>query len=92
MAFGDEFALPAVRSYAIADFCEGLGFPRRAFARELKQLCEWAREEAMMQAQDPVYVVEERPFVRTLADYVVARADFPLRQTAEIPKFSSDLF
>lgn len=92
MAFGDEFALPAVRSFALADFCEGLGFPRRTLARELKQLCEWAREEAEAQALDPVYVEEERGFVRTLADYVVARADFLQAQAADIPKFGSDLF
>lgn len=92
MAFGDEFALPAVRSFALADFCERLGFPRRTFARELKQLCEWAREEAREQALDPVYVEEERRFVRTLADYVVARADFLLEQAMEIPRFSSNLF
>jgi serine/threonine-protein kinase HipA len=92
MAFGDEFALPAVRAFALADFCERLGFPRRTFARELRQLCEWAREEAQEQAQDPVYTEEERRFVRTLADYVVARADFLLEQAAEIPRFGSDLF
>ncbi|MBV8620045.1 MAG: HipA domain-containing protein [Curvibacter sp.] len=92
MAFGDEFALPAVRSYALADFCERLGFPRRTFSRELKQLCEWAREEARAQAQDPVYLDEERSFVRSLADLVVARADFLLGQVAEIPRFNRDLF
>ena len=92
MAFGDEFALPAVKSFALADFCERLGFPRRTFARELKQLCEWAREEARAQALDPVYVAAERPFVRTLADYVAARADFLLGQVAEIPRLSGDLF
>ena len=92
MAFGDEFTLQAVRSFALADFCERLGFPRRTFARELKQLCEWAREEAQEQAQDPVYTQEERRFVRALADYVAARADFLLEQAAQIPRFGSDLF
>jgi serine/threonine-protein kinase HipA len=92
MAFGDEFALPAVKSFALADFCERLGLPRRVFARELAQLCEWAREEAAAQALDPVYVEQERPFVRALADYVVARADALLAQAAEIPRFRRDLF
>lgn len=92
MAFGDEFALPSVKSFALADFCERLGFPRRTFARELKQLCEWAREEARAQALDPVYVEAERLFVRALADYIVARADFLLGQVAEIPRFSGDRF
>ncbi|WP_114970685.1 HipA domain-containing protein [Rhodoferax ferrireducens] len=92
MAFGDEFTLPAIKSFALADFCERLGFPRRTFARELKQLCEWAKEEAQLQAADPVYVSEECAFVKQLADYIVSRADFLLGQAAEIPKFKADLF
>lgn len=92
MAFGDAFVLQEARSFALADFCERLGFPRRAFARELKQLCEWAREEAQAQAGDPVYAEEERRFVRVLADFVVDRADVLLEQVAEIPKFRRDLF
>jgi serine/threonine-protein kinase HipA len=90
MAFGDEFSLPAVRSFALADFCGRLGIPRRTFARELQQLSEWAREEAQAQAQDPVYTGEERRFVRTLADYVVARADFLLAQAAQIVRYRGD--
>lgn len=92
MAFGDEFTLPAVKSFALADFCERLGFPRRTFARELKQLGEWAKEAAQEQAQDLVYTPQERRFVRELADAVVARADALLAQAAEIPRFSADLF
>lgn len=92
MAFGDEFALPAVKSFALADFCERLGFPRKTFARELKQLCGWAKEEAQQQAADPVYIGEECPFVQRLADYVVSRADFLSAQAAEIPRYKDDLF
>lgn len=91
MAFAGEFALPGVKSFALADFCERLGFPRRTFACELKQLCEWALKEARAQALDqgPAYVQEERPFVRALADYVVARADFLLGQVAAKSAVSS---
>lgn len=92
MAFGDVFELHAVKAFALADFCERLGFPRRSFARELKQLCEWAREEAQAQALDPAYVEEERAFVRSLAEYVTARADALLGQVADIPRFGRDLF
>lgn len=92
MAFGDTFTLTDVRSFALADFCTRLGFPARAFARELKQLCEWTKEAARAQATDPVYVDAERAFVRSLADYVVARADALLDQVAGISRFKGDLF
>lgn len=92
MAFGDEFQLPSVKSFALADFCERLGFPRTTFARELKQLCGWAKEEAQLQAADTVYVGEERSFARELADYITSRADFLLAQAGEISKYKSDLF
>jgi hypothetical protein len=46
----------------------------------------------MAQAQDPVYVDEERDCVRAIAEYVVARADFLLAQVSDIPRYSRDLF
>lgn len=92
MAFGDEFSLVAVKSFALADFCERLGYPRAAFARELKQLCEWAREEARLQAEAPDYVDDERAFVRSLADYIVDRADRLLAQVGEISRYKRDSF
>jgi len=92
MAFGDEFDLPAVKSFALADFCERLGFPRKTFARELKQLCGWAKEEAQRQAADPVYVGEERRFVQGLADYVAGRADILLAQAGEVSKYKDAVF
>lgn len=92
MAVGDEFALPLVKSFALADLCERLGFPRRAFARELQQLCAWAREEAQAQAADPVYVGAECAWVQQLANFIGSRADFLLTQVAEIPKYPADLF
>jgi serine/threonine-protein kinase HipA len=92
MAFGDEFSLPEIRSFALADFCERLGWPRRTFARELTTLCALAKRHAQEQAGDPVYVEGERAFVQTLADYVVARADLLAAQAADIPKFGPDNF
>jgi serine/threonine-protein kinase HipA len=92
MAFGDAFTLEAVKSFALADFSERLGFPRRTYARELRQLCEWAKEEAPRQAADPVYIDEERAFVTALADYIVARADALLAQADAIAKYGRDLF
>ena len=90
MAFGNEFSLASVKSHALAAFCERLGFPRRTFARELGQLCEWAREEASAQASDPVYIDGERSFVKTLADTIAGRADALLTQVPDIAKFPRD--
>jgi serine/threonine-protein kinase HipA len=92
MAFGDEFALEQVKAFALADFCERLGWPRATFARELKTLSRLAKQEAQAQAQDPVYDSEEREFVRQLADYVIARADGLDAVASEIPKFAPDNF
>lgn len=92
MAYGDEFVLENVRSFAMADFCERLGFPRVTFARELKQLCSWVKEEGLRQAEDAVYVDSERDFVRKLAEYVAARADLLAGQASDISKFGADLF
>lgn len=33
MAFGEAFGLGAVKSFALADFCERMGYARAAFAR-----------------------------------------------------------
>lgn len=92
MAFGDEFELANVKAFALADFCERLGWPRAAFARELKALCRLAKEEAEAQTRDAVYDSQERAFVRQLADYVIARADLLASFVSDIPKFAADNF
>ncbi len=92
MAFGDEFSLVDVKSFALADFCERLGWPRSAFARELTTLCRLVRQEAAAQATDPVYDDEERVFVKQLADYVTDRADVLEACAKDIPKFAADHF
>ncbi|KQW56955.1 HipA domain-containing protein [Variovorax sp. Root411] len=92
MAFGDEFELEAVRSFALADFCMRIGIDRRYFARELTRLCELALQEAPAQAVDTAYTGEEVTFVRVLAQFVAARAQALLAVARDIPKFTADNF
>ena len=92
MAFGDEFELEAVRSFALADFCVRMGIERRYFARELTRLCEFALQEAPVQAADPAYMGEEVAFVQGLAQFVRARAQALLTMSRDIPKFAADNF
>lgn len=92
MAFGDEFELEDVKSFALADFCERAKVNRSFFARELVALCEVAIVEAPAQSADPIYVGEEVALVRAIADFVVQRAKFLLHLAKEIPKFKKDLF
>jgi serine/threonine-protein kinase HipA len=92
MAFGDEFKLEDVKSFALADFCERARVSRSFFARELVALCEIAIVEALGQSADPVYAGEEVAFVKAIADFVVQRAKLLLNLAKEIPKFKKDLF
>ena len=92
MAFGDEFELEAVRSFALADFCMRMGIDRRYFARELTRLCEFALQEAPAQAADTAYTGEEVAFVRGLAQFVASRAQALLAIALDIPKFTADNF
>ena len=92
MAFGDEFELDAVRSFALADFCMRLGIDRRYFARELTRLCDFALQEAPAQAADAAYTGEEAAFVRDLAQFVARRAQALLAMARDIPKFTADHF
>lgn len=92
MAFGDVFALEQIKSFALADFCERLGWPRATFARELKTLCALAKQEAQAQANATDYTAEERMFLKGLVDYIVARADVLEGMAGDIPKFAADNF
>jgi serine/threonine-protein kinase HipA len=92
MAFGGEFKLEAVKSFALADFCERAKVSRSFFARELVALCEIAIVEASAQSADPVYTGEEVMLVKTIANFVVQRAKLLLSLAKEIPKFKKDLF
>jgi len=92
MAFGDVFGLEDIKSFALADFCERLGWPRAAFARELATLCRLARQHAHAQAGAAEYTAEERAFLAPLADYIGARADALERMALDIPRFAPDNF
>ena len=92
MAFGDEFRLEDVKSFALADFCERTNVSRSFFARELVAVCEIAIVEALAQSADPVYTGEEVTLVKTIADFVVARARLLLNLAKEIPKFKKEVF
>jgi serine/threonine-protein kinase HipA len=92
MAFGDEFDLAQLKAFALADFCERLGWPRATFARELKTLSRLAKQEAQTQARDPAYAAEERVFVNQLANFVITRADLLEGFANDIPKFAADNF
>lgn len=92
MAFGDEFKLEDVKSFALADFCERANVSRSFFARELVALCEIAIAEAPVQSADPAYTGEEATLVKTIANFVVRRAKLMLDVAKEIPKFKKDVF
>lgn len=92
MAFGDEFQLADIKAFALADFCERLAWPRSAFARELKALCQIARREAAAQAQDPLYTDDERATVEAVADFVTRQAALLEAAAKDIPRFAADNF
>jgi len=92
MAFGDEFKLEDVKSFALADFCERANVSRPFFARELVALCEIAIVEALAQSADPIYTGEEVSLVKAIADFIVQRARLLLNFAKEIPKFKKDIF
>ncbi|CAN7768169.1 HipA domain-containing protein [Variovorax sp. LjRoot84] len=92
MAFGDEFELNGIKSFALADFCDRTRIPRPYFARELTKLCELAIVQAKLQAEDSVYVDEERKFVSGLANFIVERAANLLKMAGDIPKFKKNNF
>jgi len=92
MAFGDEFELEAIKSFALADFCVRCGINRVFFARELENLCTSAMEHAPLQAQDEIYVNEEREMVSLIADFVTRRARLLKSLAKEISRHKSDLF
>lgn len=92
MAFGDEFELACVKSFALADFCIRCGINRAFFARELENLCTHAIAQAPLQAQDPVYVGQEREIVALISGFVVQRAQLLMSLAKEIARYKSDLF
>jgi serine/threonine-protein kinase HipA len=92
MAFGDEFVLERVRSFALADFCERCGLSRSYFARELKRLCAIGIEQAPLQASDAVYQGPERAFVQQLEEFVLTRAHALQAMADDVPRFAKGNF
>lgn len=92
MAFGDAFHFEDVSPFALADHCERCGIDRRFFARELRQLCRLAQQQALAMAQDPVYTEAESHTVAAIAHKVVARAQRLEGMADAIPRFDKDLF
>jgi serine/threonine-protein kinase HipA len=92
MAFGDEFLLNTIKSFALADNCERTKVDRSFFARELAALCEIARQEAPLQALDPIYQGAEVEMVEGIAAFVVQQATRLQALTKDIPKFKKDVF
>lgn len=89
MAFGDEFELHNIKSFALADFCQRAQIPRATFARELQTLCRYAIEQAQRQAASPIYQGEEAPFVQQIAAFITLRAQFLLGQVGEIVRYKA---
>lgn len=92
MAFGDVFDLNSVKSFNLADFCVRCGINRSYFARELSNLCKIALAEAPLQAQDAVYVGEEKAMVSDIASFVVKQANKLLSMAGEVHSYKADLF
>ncbi len=92
MAFGDEFELDAVKSFTLADFCHRCGISRSFFARELETLCAIALEQATVQAQEEVYVADERDIVGHISDLVTRRATLLKAMSKEITTYKNDMF
>ncbi len=91
MAFGDEFELEAIKSFALADFCVRCGISRAYFARELNKLCASALEQAPLQAQDDIYIGEEREIVQRIAAFVIQRAGLLKSMAQEVTRYKGDL-
>jgi len=92
MAFGDAFHFQELAPFPLADHCERCGIHRRFFARELRQLCRLAQQQALAVAQDPVYTEAERDSVTAIAHEVAARAQRLEAMADAIPRFGKDLF
>jgi len=74
MAYGDEFRLEQVRPYDWAAFAAHTNIPRRLLAREMIRMGKAASEAAQRQAEEGVYVGQEKVFVAHIAEFVRRQA------------------
>ncbi|MGQ0749986.1 MAG: HipA domain-containing protein [Betaproteobacteria bacterium] len=75
MAYGDEFKLEDVSSFALADFAKRTGLERGFLSREMTRMARAAVQAAPLQADEPYYEGAERHFVHRIAAFVRAQAD-----------------
>lgn len=75
MAIGDAFDMAEATPYAFADFMSRIGIRRPTAVRTMTSLARAAAAQAAGQAEDPVYVGEERDMVRSIVALVRRQAD-----------------
>jgi serine/threonine-protein kinase HipA len=74
MAYGDEFRLEQIRPYDWAVFAVRTNIPRGLLVREMVRMGKSAAEAAARQAEDSLYVEQERPLVARIAEFVRRQA------------------
>ena len=92
MAYGDEFELAKVTSFALADHCVRSGIDRNFFSRLLTQVAQAAAQEALELVNDPIYTEQERETVRGIAHGIAARAEVLLAAAKDVPTYKADDF
>ena len=76
MAWGDEFALGNVKSFAMADFAKRCKVDRGLLRREAARMSKLAIEQAVLQASAAEYEsVDEQAFAGSIRDFVVGQAE-----------------
>jgi serine/threonine-protein kinase HipA len=74
MAYGDEFRLEQIQPYDWAEFAARTNIPRQLLAREMIRMGKAAAGAAQRQAQESVYVGQEKGFVARIAEFVRRQA------------------
>jgi serine/threonine-protein kinase HipA len=74
MAYGDEFALEAVRPYDWAVLAERIGIPRSVLIRNMRVMADKTLAQLPAQEADPGYLPEEQAFIQQLAEFIRKQA------------------
>jgi serine/threonine-protein kinase HipA len=74
MAFGDEFDIHQVKSFALADFASRCEIDRKLLHREAKRLADGVRKHAARLVETGPYGLEERLFAQKLQAGVLQRS------------------
>lgn len=91
MAYGDAFRQEELTPLELAGFALRTGTPPSVLVREMTTLAQQAKTLAPRLAQSEVYVGEERGLVQSIAQLIVARADWLIQLAPEIPKVDPGL-